>query len=283
MKDTQRLYEMTIRDSQFEAQIINFVSSDEDFDGWIRRLYLLEKRIGGIGIHNVNRLERGKDDDPIITGTYHIEDRPIFRPIQYCAQLLLTWFVIVDTRYLVDNSCGYVEDILKRILEDRGDKQRIEIPMGAVINYLGTMQQLKNAHGSEILEVSRIINKLYRKAKHEFDYDHDEITHSQSSPLDLASHLFTYEEAVAIYFGCRLHGMRLMEWMRNRDIELRSLGELPEVGWEEFASITAQFSYNIRHWEPELVRKGKRYLDGLSRFSEKKEGTGPAHERARRP
>ncbi len=100
--------------------------------------------------------------------------------------------------------------------------------------------------------------------------------------MDLESHLFIYEEAAAIHFGCRLHGMRLLEWMRNRDIELRSLKELPEVDWQEFASIAAQLSYDIRHWEPGLVREGKRYLDGLSKSSEIKDGTGPAHEQARR-
>ncbi len=262
---TQRLYEKTVKGSKFETQIKNFISSDEDLDAWTRRLYLVDRGIGGIGVHNVNRLESGGDpDNPWITGTYHIEDRSIFRPIQYCATVLLRQFIAVDTRYLVDNSCGHIESILKRILVDLTGSQRIEKPMGAVISDLCEENEFRDRAGSEILAASRAINEVYRSAKHDFDYDYNENSFLQSSPLDLESHLFSYEEAAISYFGCRMHGMLLMEWMRDRGIEPTSLSPSGRPSWDEFAAVAHWLSQEIRLWNPEFIKGGKRSPDGYS-------------------
>lgn len=263
-EDARRLYQKTVKGSRLEAPVNDFTFSREDLDAWTRRLYELERAIGGIGVHNVNTLlVVGERKDTAITGTYHNEDRDVFRPIQYCAVLLLSRFVALDTRYLVDNSCAHVESILKRILANLTGKSVIERSMGVVIKDLMRMRELEDA--AEILEVSRCINAIYRRAKHEFASDLSGGAGPNSSPLDIENHLFTYEEAAITYFGCRTHGLQLMAWMKDRGIAPTSTIALRHPSWEEFAAVATQLSYNIRRWQPELVNGGKGYLDGLNR------------------
>lgn len=262
--DVKRLHEETIGRSPLEAWIDKFISSSEGFDRWAKRLYALELKVGGIGIHNVNRMMSSRHhQEPGVTGTYDLEDRDIFRPIQYCAALLLTWFVAVDTRYLVDNSCAHIEEMLKRILKGLSSAKHVEVSLGVAIGRLESLPVLGDAVASELLDVSRIINKIYRSAKHQFNHAPEGELHSGASPLDLESHLFGYDEAATIYFACRIQGMRLMDWMNTRGIQPKSMHVTPHVTREEFAKVAARFSSNIRHWEPDLVEEGRRYLDRI--------------------
>src|SRR6266566_2757034 len=256
-QEAQKLYESTLKPSRVATQVSNFVFSSENLDKWTRRLYLLETQIGGVGVHNVNRLmHSATHTNPWVTGAYHHQDRDIFRPIQYCSAIFLRFFIAADTRYLVDNSCGHVESILKRIHRNlRGGKES-EVPMGTVIHRLSTLDDFADANGVEMLRVSRLVNSVYRLAKHEFEYDAAE----NEAALDMESHLFSYDEAAFTYFGCRLHGLRLMEWMRNRGMEPKSLSSLHSCSWEEFAKVARIESEGLRSENPGLAKEGKRWL-----------------------
>lgn len=255
-QDIRTLYRRTVQRSRFEALINDFASCQEGLDAWTKRLYELERSVGGIGAHNVNTLLVDEESkNPAIIGTYQSEDRDVFRPIQYCAVLLLSQFVALDTRYLVDNGCGHVESALKRILASLTGKSVIERSMGVVLRDLTKRTELED--DAEMLEVSRSINTVYRRAKHEFATSPSTEAVPISSSSDLGNHLFTYEEAVITYFGCRIHGLELMEWMKDRGIAPASTMGLPHSSWEVYVAVAAQLSSNLRRWQPELVHGGR--------------------------
>ena len=213
----QALYASTISGSEFEAEIGEFIASKEGFTRWTHRLRKLDARIGFVGVHNVNKPRYNEDrSDLSVTGAYHSLDRDVFRPLQYCAAMFLTHFIDADTRYLVDNSCGHVESLLKRILAHSSGDGDVEKPMGGVIHDLAKSPEPLRSPGPNLLDVSTLVNAVYRDAKHEFEFDPFDRTLEYQSDLDLTAHLFSYDEAVLIYFGCRIHGIRLMEWMRER-------------------------------------------------------------------
>ena len=98
------------------------------------------------------------------------------------------------------------------------------------------------------LDVSRMVNAVYRDAKHKFDYDMD--PEFVASVPDRGNHLFTFKEAAIVYIGCRIHGMQLMEWMNGRNMQVASLEAPHNASWEEFAALVLSQSYNLRRWRP---------------------------------
>ena len=87
-----------------------------DGESALRDLMLIDETIAGLGQHNINENTRRGT----VTAVARIEDRPIFRPIQYVGMYLchasLEWL----TRSIVTVSCLHVENSLKRQLKVDG-------------------------------------------------------------------------------------------------------------------------------------------------------------------
>jgi len=250
----QNLYETTIKDKEYQKQIDDFIYSDYSYDSWRKKLFEIEKKIGGMGVHNVNAFFMGDENHP--TGNYRGEDRPIFRPIQYCTRVLLENFIDSDTRYLINMSCAHIEGLLKRIYMRLRNIEEYPRPMGNLIVNLKTSTIFDNDNGEDLLRISTYINEAYRKSKHDFEMPIEEYQES----LDFDTHLHSYEEAMVIYFGCRIHGMSLMELMKNHDMLPDSMKELYMPEYTEFDKITAGYKHNLEVFHPGISDGGKKWL-----------------------
>ena len=158
-------------------------------EGALPRFLRIERAIGGVGLHNVNRRE-GR----LLTGVYRTEFRPIFRPIQYATKDLFDQDLEWDARRIVQWSCGHVEDALKH---------RFNIPendrasMGILLTRRPYIRRGLNRHFVKwMLKVNAVI---YRGAKHAMEDLHIDV------------HLFTPPDAVATYLMCRWAGVHLLE------------------------------------------------------------------------
>ena len=128
------LYNETIKNKEYQKQIDDFIHSDYEYDTWRKKLFDIEQKIGGIGVHNVNTFFLGNENHA--TGSYRRDDRSIFRPIQYCSTALFQHYIVLDTRYFIDNSCAHIESLLKRIYLRTTHNAKHKNPMGRVIKAL---------------------------------------------------------------------------------------------------------------------------------------------------
>ena len=108
-----------------------------------------------------------------------------------------------------------------------------------------------------LLRISNHINEAYVKSKHDFEQPIEEYQES----LDLNSHLHYYEEAMIIYFGCRIHGLSLMEFMKNIHIYPDSMKEIKEPNYEEYEKISDKLKRNLDYFNPGLGEGGKKWLE----------------------
>ena len=250
----KNLYDETISQKEYQKQIDDFIYSDYDYDKWRKELFEIEKKIGGIGVHNANTFFLG--DENHATGNYRGEDRSIFRPIQYCTRVLLENFIDSDTRYLINMSCAHIEGLLKRIYMRLRNLEEDFRPMGNLIVTLKTSTIFNNDNGEDLMRISTYINEAYRKSKHDFEIPIEEYQEA----LDLDTHLHSYEEAMVIYFGCRIHGISLMELMKNIDMYPDSMKELYMPDYTEFEKITAVYKHNLEVFHPGISKGGKKWL-----------------------
>ena len=157
-----------------------------DGESALRDLMLIDETIPGLGQHNINE-RTGKET---VTAVARIEDRPIFRPIQYVGMYLchasLEWL----TRSIVTVSCLHVENSLKRQLRVDG---RLSIGM---ILKRGKARSLD----ADLVETLWELNHaVYNQAKHS-------IEHTQTD-----SHMFSIADSLAVYLICRTLGSRILE------------------------------------------------------------------------
>lgn len=168
---------------------INLIASElpHDFDKAMTALLELDSKIPGLGQHNVNK----QAADGHWTGVYCIEDRPIFRGIQYVGMHLDTenpeWY----TRMIVSESCYHIENSLKR---KTGVWGRLSI--GMILDRIKSDSPLD----SELSNALRLLNRtVYNKAKHTIE------------DVDMDSHMFSIADAIAVYLVCRVIGTRLLK------------------------------------------------------------------------
>lgn len=148
-------------------------------------LVKLDSSIPGLGLHNVNE----QTDDGWWVGVYRVEDRPIFRGIQYVGQHLgnikLEWLA----RTIVTESCYHVEGSLKRRLAVEGN-----LSIGRILG-----RSSARSLGEDLLAVLRYLNKfVYNAAKHTIE------------DLELEAHRFSVADALAIYLVCRVLGAQIL-------------------------------------------------------------------------
>lgn len=121
------------------------------------------------------------------TGRYEIEDRDIFRPLQYCAMNFLVdqkpdWKSDAEwhTRDLIEMSSDHIESLIKNI------GHVLHLPLGAA---------LRNAI------VKRKVDPTTWKQIEAFTHIYNDSKHNFSQPKD--THMFSIEDALLAYFVCR--------------------------------------------------------------------------------
>ena len=158
----------------------------DDGDSALRDLMLIDETIPGLGQHNINeRTGRGT-----ATAVARIEDRPIFRPIQYVGSYLqhlsLEWL----TRSIVTMSCLHVENSLKRQLKVDG---RFSIGM---ILKRGKARSLDPDLVETLWELNEVV---YNEAKHSIEDTYAD------------GHMFSIADSLAVYLICRTLGSRILK------------------------------------------------------------------------
>jgi hypothetical protein len=158
-----------------------------DFEKAFNDLKKLDSLIPGLGQHNVNETA----PDGHWTGIYRIEDRSIFRGIQYVGMHLgsfnnLEWY----TRTVVIDSCYHVENSLKKVT---GIIDRLSV--GMILHRIERHIPFERNLYDALWELNRVI---YNNAKHSIE------------DITMDGHMFSIEDAIAVYFVCRILGSRLL-------------------------------------------------------------------------
>lgn len=157
-----------------------------DFTTGFTHLLELDRLIPGLGQHNINE----EDSDGQLIGVYCIQDRPIFRGIQYVGTELYTQPIEWNTHSIVENSCSHVEHSLKR-------KTGIEnLSMGTILKRIGPNAPLP----LDLYHPLKLLTqKVYNKARHVIEH------------TDMNTHMFSVDDAIAVYLICRIFGARLLQ------------------------------------------------------------------------
>lgn len=144
------------------------------------QLLALDEMLGGASMSQVT--QNG-------TGQYHLDDREVFRPLQYCAMYFyrkemgeVEWFA----RDIVQMSGLHIECLLNRLGQFFG------FTLGRALND----KRIRNRIGPIVWAQADRFRGVYNAAKHEVDHDKD-------------THLFSVEDAVLAYFGSRKLGESL--------------------------------------------------------------------------
>lgn len=156
----------------------------------------LENKIGGKGV-----LDLFYSDGKRFTGKYNIEDRPIYRPLQYALRDSIQVWWEPRSRSSVEMSCAHIEQVLKKIFgkQIKGAEKK---PMGTIISAI----EKKELLNSDLIQYLWKINTLYRMAKHDFDYKWN----SEEPESTMGSQTFNNYEALAMYFICRKIGVQIL-------------------------------------------------------------------------
>lgn len=253
-----RLYAQLIEGSSLEYELLEFLMVERSFLKWLNRLYDIEVAIGGYGSHNIDRFE-GAWEAQHITGTYHAADRPIYRPLQYCAFRFQSFFIHFDTRSLIELSGAHIEGLLARAASAGGVVGLKGRPLGALISGLRQSSQFDDEESGQLLNAADALNKVYRNAKHNWeDYSP---TQDRTEPLRAETHMFSYDEAMVYYFGARVTGLSWAKMLFARFREPKSMAAVPRIPKDEYLRICELFSYSIARWDPELLTSSKHNID----------------------
>ncbi|RNB70404.1 hypothetical protein [Brevibacillus panacihumi] len=153
-------------------------------DDLYEKLLEFDQKLGGIGIYNINHGDLGR---------YHVNDRDIFRPLQYIERYFQldyenrAWV----TREII-HMCGlHLESMMKNIfLISR-------LPLGQAVAQKAASLKL----GRELVNDIKEIVKLYNDSKHRVDQDKD-------------SHLFSVQDAVMCYVATRKISMSVVPYVK---------------------------------------------------------------------
>lgn len=157
-----------------------------DGESALRDLKPIDETIPGLGLHNINENTEGGG----VTAVARIEDRPIFRPIQYVGShlrhLSLEWL----TRSIVTMSCLHVENGLKRRLHIDDN-----LSIGMILKR-GKARSLD----AELVETLWELNQaVYNKSKHSIENTYAD------------GHMFSIADSLAVYLICRALDSRILK------------------------------------------------------------------------
>ncbi len=157
-----------------------------DRESALRDLFPIDETIPGLGQHNINeRTESGT-----LTAVARIDDRDIFRPIQYVGMYLEGYPLEWLTRDIVTMSCLHVENSLKRQLkiDDR-------LSIGMILKR-GKAQILD----TELLDLLWKLNEaVYNKSKHSIERTNAD------------GHMYSIADSLAVYLICRSLGSLILK------------------------------------------------------------------------
>lgn len=147
----------------------------------IHQFVAFDSRVGGPGFFNVDCYGHGR---------YEVEDRDIFRPLQYCR----VYFEMIAresqaewlTREVVHMSSLHIENLVKRI----GRVQRM--PLGKVLREIVVKRKLAPVLWDQIVRYTA----MYNASKHDVDQPKD-------------THLFSTGDAILAYTICRKFAVSL--------------------------------------------------------------------------
>lgn len=130
-------------------------------------------------------------------GRYEIDDRDVFRPLQYCVVYLTDMDQNIEwvARAIVEMSSAHVESLVKRIGGWRF------LPLGAALRKASVLKKVDPVTWGQIERFTPI----YNEAKHRFDHE-------------IGTHMFSMGEAVLAYFVCRRLGQRLYRSLISRQM-----------------------------------------------------------------
>ena len=146
----------------------------------------IDKTIPGLGLHNINETVGARS----VTAVARIEDRSIFRPIQYVGMYLQSGSLEWLTRNIVTISCLHVESSLKRRLNIEG-----RLSIGMILTRSKT-RSLRADLRTVLQELNEVV---YNRAKHSIEV------------IGVDKHMFSIADSLAVYFTCRTLGYRLLK------------------------------------------------------------------------
>ena len=181
----------TIGLTTHESEILRISSvAVSDGESALQGIEAIDRAIPGVGVHNIYRpSDEGRSE--VVT---KIEDRGIFRPIQYIQGFITNRSLEWLTRSVVTMSCVHVEYSLKRRLEVDDNRPAS----------LGVILKFPNAKSLEV-DLHDLLSQLnwavYNKSKHAIEH------------IRLDKHMFSIADSFAIYLTCRVLGYRLLKDM----------------------------------------------------------------------
>ena len=211
----------------------------------------MESKIGGYGVHNINKIS----EDGVITGNY--AERSVYRGLQYCAgQQLIARYIDLDPRSLVIDACSHIEGLVAILYEHvcRVDRDRREPPLGKLISILLENKDELQTELEASVRKGYDINKALILSKHNYQFISP--SYINQDPLRMDSHIFSFDEAMVVYFSCRIYGMELSSIMHTRYGIPKSLDKVKSIPRDMFNSIAKDLSYNLRNWADENILKG---------------------------
>ena len=146
----------------------------------------IDDAIPGLGQHNINE-RAGKGT---VTAVAMIEDRPIFRPIQYVGMYLCRDSLVWLTRSIVTMSCLHVENSLKRQLKVDG-----RLSIGMILK----RSKARSLDGDLVETLWELNKAVYNQAKHSIERTYAD------------GHMFSIADSLAVYLICRTLGSRILK------------------------------------------------------------------------
>lgn len=192
-----KLFETTVIDKIDSLFWLLYKNKEEELRKVINDI---DNQIGGnylfnLICHPVIKINENGRKQIHYTGLYRIEDRDIFRPLQYASICFESDNKNLH-RYSVHMSCVHVEAVCKRILEEQGLKVG-HLPLGPLIKNL-TRCKIETVN-DEIVNILQDITSVYNIAKH--DCSIKAIPSERRNQKDLM--MFTLAETIFMFFICR--------------------------------------------------------------------------------
>lgn len=167
----------------------------------IVRLAALDAQIGGFGIHTL--VERLQSSQP----PYDMRDRSIYRPIEYVWMCLarcadLEW----HTRDAAEMACAHIEGLVKRLADKHNLLERLRSsPLGNLLHQRGVRNTLPKSLWDDLCWLN---SAVYVHVKH--NYASREYIEPDEVEEERKGHLFSVEEAIAIYLIARYLAVEIM-------------------------------------------------------------------------
>ena len=252
--DVLALHKSVLAGSTIDGPVVALLAGPTDYHTWVNSLVEIDRAIGGFGVHNIAKPENFGGELPIGVGTYAEGDREMFRGLQYCSMMFIRQFNTFDTRACTLYACQHLESIAKLILRQNKTPGSQRTPLGRAIPKLRSTPAMQDEALARFVNASEFCVPVLNAAKH--DFGRARISTSRGSSLASTSHLFSFEDSVVTYFACRFIAAPTL-WRTYSLWSLPdSMAAVPTLAPEEWEVLHRLESYNIRRWNPDLVRDG---------------------------